>query len=209
MPGWEVSAAFFVTALLLGASPGPDIIFVLTQSALHGVRAGLATTLGLATGLCLQTLAVALGLAAIIAALPLAFNIIRFLGAAYLCWLAWLALRARPDKAGLGGKGGQESMGRLYGRGVIMNITNPKVTVFFLAFLPQFCDPERGAMPLQICWLGLLFIIATLIVFSIAARLGGGLAKRFNDSPGAQLWLNRLAAAVFIALALALLVMEK
>lgn len=209
MPGWEVSIGFFITALLLGISPGPDIIFVLTQSALYGTRAGVVTTFGLSTGLCVQTLAVALGVAAFIRAYPPAFNLLRFCGAAYLCWLAWLALRAKPDKAEISGERQHIGYGHLYGRGVIMNITNPKVTIFFLAFLPQFCDPDRGSMTLQICYFGVLFIIATLIVFSTAAWLGGSLAKWINNSPQTQLWINRAAAGVFVGLALTLVLMEK
>ncbi len=208
MPGLEISIAFFFTALLLGISPGPDIIFVLTQSALYGVRAGLVTTLGLCTGLCLQTLAVALGLAALLHTFPLAFNLLRYCGAAYLLWLAWLALRAKPDKVGINNKNASGSHTQYYTRGVIMNVTNPKFTIFFLAFLPQFCNPGRGGMTLQICYFGLLFIIATLMVFSAAAWLGGSLAKWFNNSPSAQLWLNRGAAAVFISLALMLVLIE-
>lgn len=208
MPGWELSAAFFVTALLLGISPGPDIIFVLTQSAIYGSRAGIITTFGLATGLCFQTCAVALGIAALVRASPLAFNILRFCGAAYLCWLAWQAFRAKADKAELGVKGQAESFRRAYLRGVIMNITNPKVAVFFLAFLPQFCDPVRGSMLWQIIYFGILFIIATLIVFSIAAWLGGNLANWFNSSPRARLWINRIAGFIFLGLALSLLILD-
>lgn len=208
MPGWEISGAFFITAVLLGLAPGPDIIFVLTQSAMYGARAGIVTTLGLASGLCVQTLAVALGIAALLRASPLAFNALKFCGAAYLCWLAWLAFRARPDRAETGGGTTFPGYARAYLRGVIMNVTNPKVAIFFLAFLPQFCDPSRGSMLLQIIYFGFLFIIATLLVFSSVAWLGGTLATWFNKSPKAQLWINRAAGTIFIALALMLLVMD-
>lgn len=208
MPGWELSGFFFLTAILLGLSPGPDIIFVLTQSALYGARAGIATTLGLATGLCFQTLAVALGIAALVKTSPLLYNILRFCGAAYLCWLAWQAFRARPDKAELQGGGNMGGYGRCYLRGVIMNISNPKVAIFFLAFLPQFCDPGRGSVLGQIIYFGFLFIIATLIVFITVAFLGGSLAKWFNSSPRARLWLNRIAGIIFIGLALMLVCLD-
>lgn len=208
MPSWEVSGAFFLTAVLLGLAPGPDIIFVLTQSALYGARAGIATTLGLATGLCCQTLAVAVGIAALLRASPIAFNLLRFCGAAYLCWLAWLAFRARPDTAATGKKSNFPGYGRSYLRGVIMNVTNPKVAVFFMAFLPQFCDPARGSMLLQIIYFGTLFIIATLLVFCSVACLGGSLANWFNKSPQTQIWINRSAGLIFIGLAFALLVLD-
>ena len=134
---------FFVTALMLALAPGPDIIFVLTQSALYGMRAGVATTLGLISGLCFHTTIVAVGVAGIFMTSPLAFTLLTVVGAAYLLYLAWLSFRAGASMAHL-----QESrfLGYwgLYRRGVIMNITNPKVTLFFLAFLPQFCAPDRG-----------------------------------------------------------------
>lgn len=204
MPGWEISAVFFLTALLLGMSPGPDIIFVLTQSAVYGARPGLAIMFGLATGLCFQTLAAALGLAALFQAYPAAFTLLRALGAAYLCWLAFLALKADPARAEDGGAEGRKGYAKYYLRGVIMNVTNPKVTIFFLAFLPQFFRPDAGSMAFQACYFGFLFIAAALIVFSAAAFLGGRLAAVFNNYPKIQLWINRMAAAVFIGLAAAL-----
>jgi len=122
---------FFVTALMLALAPGPDIIFVLTQSALYGMRAGVATTLGLISGLCFHTTIVAVGVAGIFMTSPLAFTLLTVVGAAYLLYLAWLSFRAGASMAHL-----QESrfLGYwgLYRRGVIMNITNPKVTLFFL-----------------------------------------------------------------------------
>lgn len=203
MPDLQVSLTFFAAALLLGIAPGPDNIFVLTQSALFGSRAGIMTTLGLASGLCLHTLAVAAGVAAILRAMPLAFNLLKYLGAGYLCWLAWLSLRAGASRTGTGS---QTFPGywALYRRGVIMNITNPKVLLFFLAFLPQFCTVGAGPFWLQIVYFGALFIVATLAVFCPVACLGGVLASWFNKSVRSQIFMHRLAAVVFLALALAL-----
>ena len=144
----EVLLTFFAASLLLGIAPGPDNIFVLTQSAVYGVRAGLATTLGLVTGLCVHTTAVALGVAALFQTSPLAFAILKYVGAAYLLYLAWLSFRAgallthAPD----GGRTAFPGYGVLYRRGIVMNVTNPKVTLFFLAFLPQFCNPALGGV---------------------------------------------------------------
>ncbi len=199
----ELAGTFFLASLVLALAPGPDNIFVLTQSALYGGRAGLAVTLGLITGLCGHTALVALGLAALLQGSPAAFTVLRFAGAAYLLYLAWGALRsgacaARLEKARFPG------YGALYLRGVIMNLTNPKVTLFFLAFLPQFADPARGSVPLQIAALGALFQLATLLVFGVAALLGGRLAVLFNTSIRGQLFLNRAAGCIFVCLALML-----
>lgn len=203
MPTLEASAAFFAAALLLGVAPGPDNIFVLTQSALFGARAGVATTFGLATGLCLQTAAVAAGIAALLRAMPWALALIKLAGAAYLCWLAWLSLRAGASKAEAKTAPFPGYLA-LYRRGIVMNITNPKVLLFFLAFLPQFCSPQAGPVWLQLLYFGCLFILATLIVFCSAALLGGGLAAWLNRSAGAQIIMHRIAALVFLGLAVAL-----
>lgn len=208
MPSPETALAFFLTALILGISPGPDIIFVLTQSALYGTKAGVFTTLGLSTGLCLQTLAVALGLVALLQLWPPAFIFLKICGALWLCWLAWQTFQAKPvisaDAKGVNFPG----LSRLYLRGVIMNITNPKVCVFFLAFLPQFCDPQKGNIALQTVFFGFLFVVATLIVFCGAACLGGRLALWLNSSPRLQLFINRLAGCIFLGLAVSLFFVE-
>lgn len=210
----EVAGAFFVAALILSFAPGPDNIFVLTQSALYGAGAGMVTTLGLATGLCVHTTAVALGVAVIFRSSPTAFWLLKILGACYLLYLAWLSFRSGaalarvPEAAGGTAHGGARfpGYGALYRRGILMNVTNPKVCLFFLAFLPQFCEPERGSVPFQVVLLGALFILATILVFFSVAALGGRLARRFNASRRGQIFINRTAGLVFLGLAVALLV---
>jgi len=203
MPSLETCGVFFAAALILGIAPGPDNIFVLSQSALYGARAGLATTLGLITGLCGHTAAVALGVAALLRASPLAFSLLKFVGAAYLLYLAWLSFCAVSSSASVR----QENFpgyAALYRRGVIMNITNPKVTLFFLALLPQFADPSRGPVMFQIVIFGLIFQLATAIVFGAASLLGNELSRR-SASPRARIFMHRLAGCVFAVLALTLL----
>lgn len=199
-----------MAALFLGIAPGPDNIFVLTQAALFGARAGIATTFGLVTGICFHTLAVAFGVAALLLAYPWSFHILKSLGALYLCWLAWLALRnaKSPDTGPDPQAAAFPGYALLYRRGIIMNITNPKVCLFFLAFLPQFCRPGAGSMAAQIVWFGGLFIIATIIVFCSFACAGGKLAGWLGRSQKAQIIMNRTAAGIFVALAAALLLAD-
>ena len=164
MLSFETTCAFFVASLLMAMTPGPDVIIVLTQSSLYGMRAGVLTTLGLMTGLLGHTLAVALGVAVLFQTSEAAFTALKFLGAAYLLYLAWQSFRSGVFRAFL-----TQSLfpgyGTLYRRGFLSNITNPKVTLFFLAFLPQFADPARGGLTAQIIALGALFQLATLLVF--------------------------------------------
>lgn len=198
----EALVTFALASLLLALAPGPDNLFVLTQSALGGRLAGLAVTLGLCTGLLVHTAAVALGVAAIFQVSALAFTLLKLIGAGYLIYLAWQAFRA--PAAALQGGGSAVSLGRLYRRGILMNVTNPKVSVFFLAFLPQFADPARGPLWLQIVLLGAVFILATIVVFGAVACLAGSLGQWLGRSPGAQRIMNRLAGVVFLGLALKL-----
>jgi threonine/homoserine/homoserine lactone efflux protein len=200
MPPANILATFFAAALLLALAPGPDNLFVLTQSATGGKGAGLTVTLGLCTGLIGHTLAVVLGVAALVRASALAFTGLKLLGAGYLLYLAWQAFRA--PAASLAVTAASPGFARLYRRGIFMNLTNPKVSLFFLAFLPQFADPGRGPVAPQLLLLGGLFIIATLLVFGAIALLAGTLGERLNRSPGLQRLLNRLAATVFFGLAL-------
>ena len=207
----DAMMAFFAAALLLSIAPGPDNIFVLTQSALFGVGAGIITTLGLVTGLCVHTTAVALGVAAIFQTSALAFTLLKVAGAGYLLWLAWLSFRAGASTTdvtdGAASSTGSNFPGymTLYRRGIVMNVTNPKVSLFFLAFLPQFCDPARGSVALQVLSLGGLFMLATIVVFWTVAALGGRLAVWFNRSKRGQVMMQRVAGCVFVGLASALL----
>ncbi|MCC3861571.1 LysE family translocator [Pseudemcibacter aquimaris] len=201
----ELLTAFFVTAILLGITPGPDNIFVLTQSAVAGRRAGVAVTLGLLTGIFCHTVAVALGIAVIFQTSPVAFTALKIFGVGYLLYLAWGAFNAGDAK--INGKSIQDiSFFKLYRRGIIMNISNPKIAVFFLAFLPQFADPALGNIPGQILLLGTIFNIATLIVFMTICYLAGSIGDFLKSSDKAQTILNRIAGTVFVGLALKLAV---
>lgn len=201
----ETATTFFAAACLLALAPGPDNIFALTQSTLHGSRAGFIITFGLCTGLIVHTLAVAFGVAAVIQTSAAAFTVLTSIGAAYLLYLAWLAFHARSNSSA--SPSGDELPRRsLYLRGVLMNLSNPKVALFFLAFLPQFADPARGPMSIQLILLGSLFICATILVFGGIALLAGTLGQAFLRSSSAQRILNRIAAALFVGLAVKLIV---
>jgi threonine/homoserine/homoserine lactone efflux protein len=204
----EASLGFLAASLLLAVAPGPDNLFVLAQSAISGRRAGLLVVLGLCTGLLFHTAAVALGLAALFAASALAFTALKWIGAAYLCYLAWQAFRAPVGDAAAQGTP-RRTLAQLYRRGIVMNVTNPKVSIFFLAFLPQFVAPERGSVALQVVWLGFVFMVATLVVFGALAVFAGSAGERLRRSPRAQKTLNWLAGAVFIGLAARLATAER
>ncbi|MEM8838907.1 MAG: LysE family translocator [Pseudomonadota bacterium] len=199
MLSFDLAVAFAFAAFLLSLAPGPDNIFVLTQSAFSGARSGVIVVLGLCTGLTVHSLAVALGLAALVQASSTAFTVLKFAGAAYLLFLAYKAFRSPAQE--MGETAPRLRMGALYRRGLIMNITNPKVAIFFLALFPQFTDPDAGSLVAQIAQLGLIFVLITFVVFSVIALAAGGLSTFLIRSPTAQIAINKVAGLVFVGLA--------
>lgn len=186
----------------MALAPGPDNLFVLSQSAMYGARSGLLVVVGLCCGLVFQTLGAALGLGALITAVPVLFWVIKIIGAMYLLYLAYLCikyLRARAKSLSAIKLTGRQ----LVTRGLIMNITNPKVQIFFLAFFMQFVAPgtQGWALVLQMIVQGLIFMFMTFIVFSAVALGAGTLAEKIKNQRFMMI-LNALSAVLFIGLAI-------
>jgi threonine/homoserine/homoserine lactone efflux protein len=203
MLSMDTLLTFFAASVLLALAPGPDNIFVLTQSSVFGRRAGFLVTLGLCTGLIGHSMAVALGVAVIFQRSAAAFAALKYIGAGYLVYLAWQAFHASAARMQTE-RSGEAKLFALYCRGIIMNLTNPKVSIFFLAFLPQFADPSRGPISLQILLLGGVFIVSTILVFGGIALLAGTLGQWLHRSDRVQGIMNRIAGIVFVSLALKL-----
>lgn len=204
----ETILTFMLASILLSYAPGPDNTFVLMQSAMHGRKAGFIVTLGLCSGLVVHTMAVTLGVAAIFQVSAVAFTALKVLGAFYLVYLAWLSFKAGASVL-KEGKSEKLSNATLYKRGMFMSITNPKLAIFFMAFLPQFADPAQGSLSLQLLLLGGLFIVAGFVVMSSIAFLSGAISAWFKNSMVAQSVINKLAGVVFVGLALKLVTSER
>lgn len=200
----EALTAFIFASAVLCFMPGPDNLFVLSQSALYGKKSGLFVTLGLCTGLLVHTLVVALGLAVVIQNASGALTAIKLAGAAYLLYLAWLAFTAKTI-SGSNEAAIQVSSAAMYRRGIIMNISNPKVSIFFLAFLPQFASTDYGPLTAQMIFLGGVFILVTFAIFSLFALMSGMLGNFLRTKSNAQLYINRVAGVVLTALAIGLI----
>ena len=204
----ETMIVFIGVATALAVVPGPDNIFVLTQSAVHGRITGLIVTLGIALGLFVHTTAVALGVAVIFQTSQYAFIALKYAGAAYLLYLAWQALTVLKGNYE-GDKSKSETLTKQFLRGFILCITNPKLTIFFLAFLPQFVVPENGPIIAQFYQLGTLMVCVTLVVFSSVAIAAGSLGEWIKSSRKTQILLNRISGIVFVSLAVKLATTEK
>ena len=225
---------FFIAALVVAIAPGPDNLFVLAQSATYGAKAGFSIIAGLCTGIFFQTCFLVAGVSALLAASPKAFFALQCLGAAYLLYLAYKSFTVRTgtissDRMTVGevrdaSTSGEETASdvtaasnsaaaeiskcRLYARGIIMNMTNPKAVLFVLSFIPPAVDLNRKIHPaLQTFILGGEFICATFIVFGSVALLAGAVKKFLLNSPKANRNLNWFSGVVFIFLAVALFVL--
>ncbi len=215
---------FFIAALVIGIAPGPDNLFVLAQSATYGARLGFCIILGLCTGIAIHTCLLVAGVSALIAASPTAFFVIQCLGAVYLLYLAYKSFGVKagvvhvdschPERNAVESKdpvkssdaiSGVPSARSLYMRGIIMNLTNPKVILFVLSLIPPAVRLDRPIHPsLQMAIFGGEFILATMIVFGSIALLAGTVKKFLLTSPKANRNLNWFSGAVFVFLAVAL-----
>ncbi len=203
-------AAYLAAALALALSPGPDTMFVLASSASGGARSGVAATFGISSGALVHATLAALGISALIAASPLAFDALRIGGALYLLWIGLLALRdfARSTAAPAPAPGEQASWAA-YRRGLLTNVLNPKVGVFYVAFLPQFANPDLGHVPLQIFLLGLAHnLIGTLWLIALSL-ISGRAADAFARDNRVRAWLNGIAGVVYVALAVRIFLLDR
>jgi threonine/homoserine/homoserine lactone efflux protein len=190
---------FIVASALLTIAPGPDIITVLTRGVSQGPRAGFAAALGFATGCIFHTVLAAVGIAALIRSSELAFDLVRYAGAAYLMWIGIQALRHRSSFS-VEGPSDVRTLATIYKQSVLGNILNPKVTLFFLAFLPQFVDTQAGHLGWQMALLGAIFMVQTVVIFGAVALFAGWIGACIRRKPVIGERLNVFAGITFIAL---------
>lgn len=195
---------FIGTSLILILIPGPDLLFTLTQGMTNGKKAGVITAMGLSAGNMVHTLAAAVGLSLIVKTSVIAFTMFKLSGAVYLIYLAYKAIKYRKEKIDLKNSPNHGSKG-LFLKGIVMNILNPKVAIFFLTFLPQFVDYQKGSVPLQMCLLGFIFILLTAVIFSLVGYFSGVFRSIFLRSPRSNEWMNIIAGTIFILLAVKLI----
>jgi threonine/homoserine/homoserine lactone efflux protein len=160
LPDTPLFIAFAIAALAVILSPGPDTLYVLTRSVGEGRLSGIVASLGISAGLCVHIGAAALGLSKLFDYAPIAYDVLRWAGVAYLLYLAWRAFTGGDTPLSVSAGGAPKRRGRAFGEAALTNILNPKVAVFFIAFLPQFADPARGDVALQLVLLGGMFILA-------------------------------------------------
>lgn len=185
--------------------PGPDMVYVLTRGVSQGRLAGLVSAAGVCSGVLVHTAFAAVGLSALLAESAVAFSVVKYAGAAYL---VYLGVRTILDREGMvsSGHSGKAKLATVFRQGVLSNVLNPKVALFFLAFLPQFVGPAAGAMGLQMLGLGAAFTLMGLVVLSVVALCSGALGEWLVDRPTFAGTLRWLTGSVLVGLGLRLAV---
>jgi threonine/homoserine/homoserine lactone efflux protein len=198
MPSLTSLLLFAAASIALLIVPGPSVLYIVTRSVSQGRRAGLISVLGVHAGSVVHVTAAALGLSALLASSATAFTIVKYLGAAYLVWLGVQKLRRR--ESGPVEEAPPVRRSRLFTQGIVVNVLNPKTAIFFLAFLPQFVNPSRGPVALQIIVLGACFILLGIMSDGGYALLAGTLAGRIRRTKRARRRLDRASGVVYLGL---------
>ncbi len=199
MPDPSTLIPFVVASAILVLIPGPAVLYIVSTGIGRGRRMALASMLGIETGALFHVAAAAVGLSAVVARSAVAYSVIKYAGAAYLIYLGIKTLRDRDDSNPLKIPGATSARGA-FKRGVVVNILNPKLALFFLAFLPQFVVPTRGAVATQLVFLGLLFISVAIVIDGIYAMTSGMIGNLLNRSQRFARVQNRLAGVTYIVL---------
>jgi len=193
---------FIIASLLLIIAPGPDILFLITQSLNHGAKAGFLTALGLASGNLIHTAAAAFGISAILQTSDVAFTSLKLIGTAYLLFLAYpLLISTNPQRSIHSTIKTNPTRASFYNKGLLLNILNPKIALFFLAFLPQFVPSTSTQQPIEIIFLGILFTVIVVIIFTSISLITAKTKKPLYISSINRNLFNRLTAVIFILLA--------
>jgi threonine/homoserine/homoserine lactone efflux protein len=198
MPSLTSLLLFAAASIALLVVPGPSVLYIVTRSVSQGRRAGLISVLGVHVGSVVHVTAAALGLSALLASSATAFMIVKYLGAAYLVWLGVQKLRRR--ESGPVEEAPPVRRSRLFTQGIVVNVLNPKTAIFFLAFLPQFVNPSRGPVAVQIIILGACFILLGIMSDGGYALLAGTLAGRIRRTRKARRRLDRASGVVYLGL---------
>ena len=208
MPDLSTLLIFLAATLALNLTPGPDMLYVMARGIGQGRVAGVVSALGIGGGTLVHTVAVALGLSTLLLSMPAAYEVIRYAGAGYLLYLGIRTLTSREDVR-LDTQRPAQSLSHIFRQGVVTNVLNPKVALFFIAFLPQFADPARGSVAWQMLVLGLLFNVSGTTVNTIVGLLSGFLGAKLKERPTfwrVQRWFT---GGVFVALAARLAVPDR
>ncbi len=200
--GIENYWGFLAAAVVLNLTPGADTVYILSRTLQQGQRAGVASVLGIGSGILIHVLLVALGLAQVVARSPLLFAVLQYAGAAYLVYLGIRMWRHRTPLLEAGRSHAAAASWQIYGQGLITNLLNPKIVLFFLALLPQFVQPAAANQLLPYVLLGGSFVVTGTLWCLLVVRLADGFKRQLLHRPAAEIWLNRICGGLLMGLGL-------
>ncbi len=200
---------FFSTALALNIAPGPDMVYILSRTIAQGQRVGLASSFGVCAGALVHVIAAALGLSAILATSAVAFTVVKYVGAAYLFYLGVQALLSKGAQFAVDAKkSAPVSVWRAFRQGMLVDILNPKVAIFFMAFLPQFIRAEAGPAAFQTIILGLLVILVAILVEGLFVLAAARVTSIFRNNRRLSVWLDQVLGSILLGLGIRLMLTE-
>ncbi len=197
---------FIGTAIALNVAPGPDVLYILTKTISGGKKIGFASSLGVCTGALFHVVIAAVGLSAILVTSVVAFTIVKYIGVMYLLYLAYQAFRSSGTSLNIqtGDNQPKESIWAAFKQGILIDILNPKVAIFFMAFLPQFLREGHGSTSWQLLYLGILVILIAIIIEFIYVILASKITDKVQSDKKYSIWLDRIVGIVFVGLGLKL-----
>ena len=196
---------FLSAAFALNIAPGPDLLYILTKTMANGKKVGIASALGVCTGALFHVFLAAFGLSAIIASSAIAFTIVKVIGACYLLYLAYQSFRSAGTNLDTSNiTQTKESSSAAFKQGILIDILNPKVAIFFMAFLPQFIRNGHGSVPFQLLYLGLIIVAVAIIVEVSYVLVASKFTEKVKGSKKVSMWLDRVVGTVFLALGIKL-----
>jgi RhtB (resistance to homoserine/threonine) family protein len=208
MPDLPQLLLFIAAGWLLNLTPGPDVLYIVTNALKSGVRAGMVAALGIVSGCFVHVFAAAVGVSALLATSAAAFTVLKWVGAAYLLWMGVRLLLSRATPLDLGQGVGEVDLWRVYRRGFLTNVLNPKVALFFLAFVPQFIAPDAQNKAWVFLALGAIFNLNSLPINFGYAWLAAWAARRVHTVQRAMHWMDRAAGVLFVGFGLRLAMTE-
>ena len=200
---------FLSSAIAINIAPGPDMVYIISKTIAQGRKIGFASSLGVCAGALVHVFAAALGLSAILASSALAFSVVKYAGAAYLIYLGIKSLLSKGDTFDkVSRKNSTSTPWEAFKQGALVDILNPKVAIFFMAFLPQFIRPGMGHTSVQIIWLGTLVILVAIVVEFLIVLMAAQATNFFRQNRTFSVWLDRVLGTVLIGLAVRLALTE-
>ena len=199
---------FLSTAFALNIAPGPDLLFIFSKTISGGKKVGIAASLGVCSGAMFHVVIAAIGLSAILVTSAIAFTIVKIIGVTYLLYLAYQAFNSSGVKFEINTPNSikSESAWEAFKQGVLIDIFNPKVAIFFMAFLPQFLREGHGSNSYQLLLLGFIIIIVAIIVETLFVLFASKISRKFRENQQYSIWLDRIVGTIFVALGIKLAV---